>query len=92
MVQRAMLAVAYATGRVFHVSQVKGDQPAKKEYLSPPGWELAVSLTTPPLKNIVMKIQKKKKKKQGRSRSTEGCRVNDDDDDDENMMNIVCSF
>jgi len=54
MVPRDMLAVAYATGRVFHARQVKGDHPNKKGYPSPSGWGLAVRLTTPPLKNIVM--------------------------------------
>jgi hypothetical protein len=30
MIPRAMLAVAYATGRAFHARQVKGDDPEKK--------------------------------------------------------------
>jgi hypothetical protein len=30
MIPRAMLAVAYATGRASHVRQVKGDDPDKK--------------------------------------------------------------
>jgi hypothetical protein len=33
MIPRAMLAVEYATGRAFHVRQVKGDDPDKKGYL-----------------------------------------------------------
>jgi hypothetical protein len=32
MIPRAMLAVAYATGRASHVRQVKGDDPDKKGY------------------------------------------------------------
>ena len=42
MILRAMLAVAYATGR-----QVKGDEPDKKGYPGPPGWGFGVGLTTP---------------------------------------------
>jgi len=37
MILRAMLAVAYATGRALHVRQVKGDDPDKKGYPGPPG-------------------------------------------------------
>ena len=33
-----MLVVAYATGRVSHVRQVKGDDPEEKGYPGPPGW------------------------------------------------------
>jgi len=47
MILRAMLAVAYATGRVSHARQVKGDDPDEKEYPGPPGWGLGVGLTTP---------------------------------------------
>jgi hypothetical protein len=50
MILRAMLAVAYATGRVSHARQVKGDDPDKKGYPGPPGWGLGVRLTTPPHK------------------------------------------
>ena len=45
-----MLAVAYATGRASHVRQVKGDDPDKKGYPGPPGWELGVGLRTAPSK------------------------------------------
>jgi hypothetical protein len=41
---RAMLAVAYATGRASHARQVKGNDPDKK---GPPGWGLGIGLTTP---------------------------------------------
>ena len=41
---RAMLAVAYATGRASHARQVKGDDPDKKGYPGPPGWGLGVGL------------------------------------------------
>jgi hypothetical protein len=50
MIPRAMLAVAYATGRASHARQVKGDDPDKKGYSGPPGWRLGVRLTTPPRK------------------------------------------
>jgi hypothetical protein len=43
---RAMLAVAYATGRASHARQVKGDDPDKKGYPGPPGWGLGTGLTT----------------------------------------------
>jgi hypothetical protein len=36
MIPRAMLAVAYATGRASHARQVKGDDPDKKGYPGPP--------------------------------------------------------
>jgi hypothetical protein len=38
MIPRAMLAVAYVTGRASHAGQVKGDEPDKKGYPGPPGW------------------------------------------------------
>ena len=47
MFPRAMLAVAYATGRAPHARQAKGDEPDKKGYPSPPGWGFGVGLTTP---------------------------------------------
>jgi hypothetical protein len=47
MIPRATLAVAYATGRVSHARQVKGDDPDKKGSPGPPGWGLGVRLTTP---------------------------------------------
>jgi hypothetical protein len=48
---RAMLAVAYATSRAFNARQVKGDDPNKKGYPSPPGWGLGAGLTTLYCKN-----------------------------------------
>jgi hypothetical protein len=57
-----MLAVAYATGRVSHARQVKGDAPDKKGYPGPPGWEFGVGLTTPHSKKfIVTKVEKREK-------------------------------
>jgi hypothetical protein len=38
MIPRAMLAVAYATGRASHARQVKGDDPDEKGDSGPPGW------------------------------------------------------
>jgi hypothetical protein len=35
MIPRAMLAVAYATGRASHARQVKGDDPDEKGYPGP---------------------------------------------------------
>jgi hypothetical protein len=62
MIPRAMLAVAYATGRASHARQVKGDDPDKKVYPGPPGWEFGVGLTTPHSKKlIVMTVEKKEK-------------------------------
>ena len=59
MIPRAMLVVAYATGRA---SQVKGDDPDKKGYSGPPSWGLGVRLTTPPhKKNTVTKPQEEAK-------------------------------
>jgi hypothetical protein len=50
MIPRAMLAVAYATGRASHARRVKGDDPDKKGYPGPAG-----------KKSIVMKVEKRKK-------------------------------
>ena len=57
MIPRAMLVVAYATGRASHARQVKGDDPDEKGYPGPPGWGLGVRLTSPRKKNIVTKPQ-----------------------------------
>ena len=62
MIPRAMLVVAYATGRGSRARQVKGDDPDKKGYPGPPGWGLGVRLTTPPhKKNNVTKPQEEAK-------------------------------
>jgi hypothetical protein len=61
MIPRAILVVAYATGRAFHARQVKGDDPDKKGYPGPPGCGFDVGLTTPHNKKlIVTKVEKRK--------------------------------
>jgi hypothetical protein len=61
MIPRAMLAVAYATGRVSHARQVEGDDPDKKGYRGPPGWGFGVGLTTPHSKKLIVTKVKKRK-------------------------------
>jgi hypothetical protein len=63
MIPRAMLAVAYATGRASHARQVKGDDPDKKGYPGPPGWEFGVGLTTPNSKNFLLRKLNKGKRR-----------------------------
>jgi hypothetical protein len=61
MIPRAMLAVAYATGRASHAIQVKGDDPDKRGYPGPSGWGFGVELTTPHSKKlIVTKVEQRK--------------------------------
>jgi hypothetical protein len=61
MIPRAMLAVAYATGRASHARQVKSDDPDKKGYPGPPGWRFGVGLTKPHSKKlIVTKVEQRK--------------------------------
>jgi hypothetical protein len=55
MIPRAMLAIAYASGRASRARQVNGDDPDKKGYPGPPGWGLGVRLTTPPVKKYCYK-------------------------------------
>jgi len=47
MILRAMLAVAYVTGKASHARQVKGDDPDRKGYPGPPVWGFDVRLKTP---------------------------------------------
>jgi hypothetical protein len=61
MILRAMLVVAYATGRASHARRVKGDDPDKKGYPGPPGWGFGMGLTTPHSKKlIVTKVEQKR--------------------------------
>jgi len=55
MILRAMLAVAYATGRAFHARQVKGDDPDKEGFPVLPGWGFGVGLTTPHSKKLLLR-------------------------------------
>ena len=50
-----MPAVALATGRATVAGQVEGDGPDERGYPGPPGWGLAVRLTTSPRKKNVTK-------------------------------------
>jgi len=62
MIPRAMLAVAYATGRASHARQVKGDDPDKKGYPGPPSWGFGLGLTTPHSKKLtVTKVEEREK-------------------------------
>jgi hypothetical protein len=62
MILRAMLAVVYATGRVSHARQAKGDDPDRKGYPGTPGWGFGVGLTIPNSKKcIVMKVEQRNK-------------------------------
>jgi hypothetical protein len=61
MIPKAMLAVAYASGRAFHARQVKGDDSDKKGYPGPPGWGFGVGLTTSHSKKLVTKVEQRKK-------------------------------
>jgi hypothetical protein len=61
MIPRAVLAVAYATGRASHARQVKGDDPDNKGYPGPPG----VGLTTPHSKKTYCYESRTKEKLDG---------------------------
>jgi len=66
MIPRAMLVVAYATGRASHAREVTGDDPDKQGCPGPSGWGLGVQLTTPPRKNnTITKPQEKAKVNSG---------------------------
>jgi hypothetical protein len=74
MIPRAMLAVAYATGRASHARQVKGNDPDKKGYPGPPGWGFGLGLTTPHSKKpIVMKVEQNGRVLFDRPKPTVGC-------------------
>jgi hypothetical protein len=61
MIPRAMLAVAFATGRASPARQVKGDDPDKKRYPGPPGWGFGVGLTNPRSKSLLLRKSNKGK-------------------------------
>jgi hypothetical protein len=61
MIPRAMMAVAYATGRASHARQVKGDDPYRKGHPGLPGWGFGVGLTTPHTKILLLRKSKKGK-------------------------------
>jgi len=58
MILRAMLALAFATGRASHARQVKGDDPDKKGYPGPPDWGFGMELTTLHSKKNLLLLQK----------------------------------
>jgi hypothetical protein len=61
MIPRAMLAVAYATGRASHARQVKGNDPDKKGIPWSSRWGFGMGLTTPHSKKlIVTKVEQRK--------------------------------
>jgi hypothetical protein len=69
MISRAMLAVAYATGRTSHARQDKGDDPSRLG--------VGREVNNPTRKKILLRNLKR------RPRPTQGCRADNDDDDDE---------
>jgi hypothetical protein len=79
MILRAMLAVAYATGKASHAREVKGDDPDKKEYPGPPGWGFGLGLTTPHSKNLLLRKSDRPKPTAGYSangrRRRSSCKV-----------------
>ena len=79
-----MLVLAYATGRVPHTRQAKGDDPDKEGYPVPPGWGLGVRLTTSHRNKILLRTLKR------RPRPSQGCRADEeeeeDDDDDSKQL------
>jgi hypothetical protein len=54
MILRAMLAVAYATGKASHAREVKGDDPDKKGFLGPPGGGFGMGLTIPHSRKLLL--------------------------------------
>jgi len=62
MILRAMLAVAYATGRASHARQGMGNEPDKMGYPGLPGWGFGVGLTTPHSKKLIVTKVKQRNK------------------------------
>jgi hypothetical protein len=65
MIPRAMLAVAYATGRASHARQVKRDDPYKKGIHWSSRFGFGVGLTTPHSKKLIVTKVKQRKKLDG---------------------------
>jgi len=51
VIKEAMLAEAYASGRVTQARQALVERPHKERYPGPPGWGLGAGLTTLPHSN-----------------------------------------
>jgi hypothetical protein len=61
MIPRAVLAVAYATGRASHARQVKGDDPDKKGLPWSSRFGVWRAANNPTVKNLLLRISKKGK-------------------------------
>jgi len=62
MIPKAMLAVAYATGRASHARQAKGNDTDKKVYPGPPGWGFGGEANNPTLYKKNYETSKKKRR------------------------------